>query len=497
MFKITVSGRDSRLSKAQIEHFARRIKEKYDISSTIRYIKTYGDKNTGEPIHNLPITNPFVKEVHQSLFDGTSDIGVSSLKDVEISSQGEIETVYFSERKNPRDVLLLSKAGIQKIRNGGQIIVGTSSLRRQYLFANIFQEILPNGTKIEFKSIRGNITTRIALLDGQLDGIIIAIAGILRLYDNRTYRDEILKSLQGIRAVVLPISHFATPPGQGIIVGQISKVGQISGELLEKIHGISCMESERVAKIEKTEFARYGKGCRESYGVTHLVYKEHECTFINGQKSNMEAINLYTNFKTLPKITKLFDTRTLSSTFKVKLLEHNIPSDAKKFIVSNFKSVNTEEIINTLKNADEVWAAGFETMKKLASVGILCNGCLESLGTDALPDLHFTADFTFNPDEFYILTHSGARKSGGNIIPTYESTPDEHSREWQNAQAELQKCDAVFWSSITVYELLKSYFKSKIHLTLLGNTYNHLKSNEINPYGFFNHEQMDFYLKSL
>jgi hydroxymethylbilane synthase len=496
--KLIVSGRDSMLSKAQIEIFVSQIAE-IGIKSEVEYIKTFGDKNTTKPIHSLEITNPFVKEVHQSLIEGNTHIGISSLKDVEITSNNnEIETIYLSKRENPRDILLLNKSAIEKINKGEKVTIGTSSLRRTFLLERDISKILPNSPKIEIKPIRGNVTTRIALLhSGELDGIVIALAGILRLLKNEKYQSTIQGLLQNISSLVLPISHFPTPPGQGIIIAQAAKNNNNHKEVISKIKGTSCKSSEKIAMLEKNEFARYGLGCRQAYGVTHLEFKNHECTFLNGKNSDQIEIYQYTNFETPPRFQTLCDTRTLKNTFKVNLLEFQIPSNINKFIVSNIKSITSNVLVEVLKHADEVWAAGFETMKKLASLGILCNGCLESLGTDSFASLHFSTKFEYNPSDYCILTHKDARNNETQFhkIETYELTLSEDISEIEAFKVQLQKCDAVFWSSINHYELLKFYFKNDIHITLLGNTYNHLIEQNIQPYGFFNHNHLDFYLQ--
>ena len=486
------------LSKAQIEIFISQIAE-IGIQSEVEYIKTFGDKNSTKPIHSLEITNPFVKEVHQSLLKGETHIGISSLKDVEITIQNnEIETIYFSKRENPRDILLLNKSAIEKIKKSEKIAIGTSSLRRTFLLEKYLPKILPNRPKIEIKPIRGNVTTRIALLhSGELDGIVIALAGILRLLKNEKYQSTVQNLLQNISSLVLPISHFPTPPGQGIIIAQTAKNNSNDAEVINNIKGISCESSEEIAMLEKNEFARYGAGCRQAYGVTHLQFKNHECTFLNGKNSDDIEIYQYTNFKKPPHFQRFCDTRTLKNTFKVKLLEFKMPNNINKFIVSNIKSITSNALVEVLKNADEVWAAGFETMHKLASLGILCNGCLESLGIDSFESLHFSTKFGYNPNDYCILTHKDARKNETKFhkIETYEIILSEDTSEIEAFKVKLQKCDAVFWSSINHYELLKSYFKSDTHITLLGNTYNHLLAQNIQPYGFFNHHHLDFYLQ--
>jgi hydroxymethylbilane synthase len=487
--KFIVAGRKSKLSQAQISLFTDKLTNS-DISSTVEYIQTYGDTHTELPINQLPITNPFTKEIHQALLGGTIDVGVSSLKDVEISETQCIETVYFSERENPRDILILSQNTVEKIKHGDSTInIGTSSKRRQFLFGKIASKILSNNTKVKFQNIRGNITTRIALVQkNKLDGIVIAMAGVLRLRKNDNFKNEIASLLSNTMAIVLPISHFPTPPGQGVIIGQVSTSNQKD---FSKIKALSNINAERISRLEKQEFFNYGKGCKEGYGVTHLSYKNHECTFINGVTSKGKEINICKNFAK-PKYTKLFDTRSLRDCIKKIPINAQIPKGAKKFIVANANAVNSQELIGILKEADEVWAIGFMTLQKLTQMGVLCNGCLESLGIEAFDDVYFSSTFeTLTQEEYYILTYKTAKlHSNYNTIATYYTEIDV---DLSRKLSELSSCDAVVWSSVLVYENFKQYFKGNVHITLLGETYNRLVQDGINPFGIFNFDVLSHF----
>ncbi len=489
--KFIATGRKSKLSQAQISFFTEKL-AKNNISSTVEYIQTYGDTHTELPINQLPITNPFTKEIHQALIDGTVDIGVSSLKDVEISETQNIETIYFSERENPRDVFIINQDAIGKIKQGEKILIGTSSQRRQFLFGKIASKILPNNTKVEFQNIRGNVTTRISLVqEKKLDGIIVAMAGILRLRQNNNFKNEISALLSNTMAIVLPISHFPTPPGQGVIIGQVSNSNQRD---FSNIRALSNREAEKISKLEKQEFFNYGKGCKEGYGVTHLIYKNHECTFIKGITSEGKEINVYKNF-TKPKYTKLFDTRSLRDYIKKIPIDVKIPKDAKKFIVANANAVNSKEIIDKLKEADEVWALGFMTLQKLTQMGILCNGCLESLGIEAFNNIYFSSKFEKpKQEDYYILTYKSAKfHSNYNTIATYHTEIDMNYEGLSKKLSDISSCDAVAWSSVLMYENFKQYFKGNVHVTLLGETYNHLVQDGITPYGTFNFDVLSHF----
>src|SRR5439155_652803 len=78
------------------------------------------------------------------------------------------------EREDPRDAFVSSRYSDLKSMPA-RSIVGTSSLRRAAQIAERYPQL-------EMRLLRGNVETRIAKLDrGEYDGIILAVAGLVRL----------------------------------------------------------------------------------------------------------------------------------------------------------------------------------------------------------------------------------------------------------------------------------------------------------------------------
>lgn len=92
----------------------------------------------------------------------------------------ELPLLAFSKREDPRDVLVLPE-GIKELDESKPI--GCSSLRRTLQL----KELYPN---MKFKSVRGNVQTRLKKLDeGQYSALVLAAAGLKRLkLENRISR---------------------------------------------------------------------------------------------------------------------------------------------------------------------------------------------------------------------------------------------------------------------------------------------------------------------
>ena len=497
---ITVVARKSVLSRTQAEAFILHIKEKYpQYYIAENYISTFGDSHTQKPIHELEFTNAFTKEIEQAIVQNENTIGVSSLKDIEIITKNGIEVECFLERVNPRDVLILNKNAKEKISRGGNVLkVGTSSIRRKHLFEELYPKILPNNTKVEIVSIRGNIDSRIQKLelndgdDGYLDGVILAAAGLIRLQNSVLFNDKYFELTKEKTFIMLPISQFPTPPGQGVIACQA-----LEG-FSEFFTNVNHLPTAEIVKKEKKLFHENGTGCRQGFGVTHISFKNHECSFIKGITDDGRILNVarQENFSlTKEEILKMCDSRKFSL-YKRTKIEYTIPSDAKNFFVATKHAV-TNSVIPHLQNANEVWASGFKTHELLSKNGILCNGSVESFGFDELQNIRLPLNF----EPFYTLTYqSDEAKNDPFTIATYSMQLETNSSDYKQFCEELSNANVVLWVSLQLYKDFSHLTQPNAkHVCMLGKTYDYIsqKEKKENIVGIFNFEALEQHIKSL
>jgi len=170
-----IGTRGSPLALKQAEWVTTQLKNKYpQFNFNLIKIKTRGDKIYDVPLAKLGGKGLFVKEIEEALIEKKIDLAVHSLKDVPINFPEELTLGAIPPRENPLDVLI-SRNGNQLEHLPRNARIGTSSLRRQAQLRKI-----RNDFRID--SLRGNIDTRLKKLEiEQLDAIIIAAAGIIRL----------------------------------------------------------------------------------------------------------------------------------------------------------------------------------------------------------------------------------------------------------------------------------------------------------------------------
>ncbi|RGX55974.1 MULTISPECIES: hydroxymethylbilane synthase [Anaerotruncus] len=168
--KIRVGSRESRLAVIQSQLVIQAIEENYpEITCELITMKTTGDKILDRTLDKIGGKGLFVKELERALRGGVIDLSVHSLKDMPMQIPEDLPLAAFSRRADPRDVLVLPHGG----ENAGPI--GCSSPRRQLQLARLFP-----GSPV--KSVRGNVLTRLAKLDGgEYGALVLAAAGLDRL----------------------------------------------------------------------------------------------------------------------------------------------------------------------------------------------------------------------------------------------------------------------------------------------------------------------------
>ena len=217
---------------------------------------TRGDNDRSTPLTDVNDPNFFSAELDAALLKGEIDFCVHSLKDLPLVRPEGISIAAIPERENPRDVVLFRADVIGKIGRGEALQIGTCSARRTAGIKRFLPTALPhnNGTPtIEIQSIRGPIDQRLLRLQATaaepLDGIVLAIAGLSRLFNDPAGHAIIAPLLQGLRWMVLPLSEFPCTPGQAALAIECRHADSPTRLLL------SSLLDETTAKLVMTERA--------------------------------------------------------------------------------------------------------------------------------------------------------------------------------------------------------------------------------------------------
>ena len=250
MKSIYIGSRESRLAVIQSEMVMEYLKKECpDSEVTLLTMKTTGDKILDRTLDKIGGKGLFVKELDKALVEKRSDLSVHSLKDVPMEVSEELPIVAFSKREDPRDVLVLPQ-GRKEIDFTKPI--GCSSQRRILQLREIYPQA-------QFKSVRGNVQTRLNKLDGgEYSALILAAAGLKRL----GLEDRISRYFEP--------EEMIPAAGQGILAVQGRR-----GEDYSYLEHFADQEGTYAALAERA-FVRYLNGGCSSPVAAHAVINGDE-----------------------------------------------------------------------------------------------------------------------------------------------------------------------------------------------------------------------------
>jgi hydroxymethylbilane synthase len=233
--KIVIGSRDSKLAVAQTNLIIQQLRQvQPEICVELVTLKTTGDRILDKPLASIGGKGLFVKELDRALLEGKIDLAVHSLKDMPMEQNPELPIAAYSKRGDPRDALVLADG----LREEDIRVIGTSSPRRRVQLEKLF----PSAA---VESVRGNLQTRFAKLDGGgYSALILAAAGLERM------------GLSGRAHRIFSVEEMLPAAGQGILAVQCRRDFDCS--LLE---GINDAASEAAALAERSFVAALGGGC--------------------------------------------------------------------------------------------------------------------------------------------------------------------------------------------------------------------------------------------
>jgi hydroxymethylbilane synthase len=173
--KLKIATRKSQLALWQAEHVATLLRNAHaGLEVELVPMSTKGDRIQDRSLAAIGGKGLFIKELEVALEDGRADIAVHSMKDVPGDLPDGLTIAVVLPRADPHDAFISARAArLQDLPHGARI--GTSSLRRQ-------AQLLAARPDLKIEALRGNVDTRLSRLDnGDLDAIILACAGLIRL----------------------------------------------------------------------------------------------------------------------------------------------------------------------------------------------------------------------------------------------------------------------------------------------------------------------------
>ena len=170
---LRLGTRGSPLALAQAGWIARQLRARCGQPSVVVTVATPGDESTA-PIERLGTTGVFTTTLRAALLRGAVDFVVHSAKDLPTAPVPGLQVAAFPAREDPRDALIWpGGTSLDALPPGARI--GTGSPRRAAL-------LRAAGRQLQIVPMRGNVDTRLRkLADGEVDALVLAMAGLSRL----------------------------------------------------------------------------------------------------------------------------------------------------------------------------------------------------------------------------------------------------------------------------------------------------------------------------
>lgn len=504
---LKLGTRKSLLAWAQSGQVARQVeKNNPGIKVELVGIETRGDRILDVPLRKVEGKEFFVAEIDQALRSKEVDFTVHSLKDLSLDRPGDFFLGAIPERKNPRDIILFSSHILDRIQRGETLKIGTSAPRRLENIPNFLTRALPQigNPKLEFIEIRGNVNTRLSRVhedlssERYLDGVVLAFAGLIRLWEDLSGKGELSKLLRGVRWMILPLKECPSAPGQGALAVECRAEDKEVQDLLGKIHH---KQTEQHVSSERKLLLTSGGGCHQRFGATAIDHSElGSLLFIRGKDSSGNEMNELRWTSNAPLPQKDSPIRPWNGgdwkAASYEVLETNEIHENAIFVAHSRALLGLDLSFFRTK---KIWASGVESWFKLASLGLWVEGCAEGLGFESLvAQLREPVLDLPQLKNWAVLTHSEAQagweKYGSRVISRYKINLD-YGRE---SKSSIQAATHVFWSSGSQYIRLREWVNSKaIHFCGPGKTAGCLRENGIQPWVFPTAEDWKKWIKTL
>src|ERR1700742_3448179 len=235
---LRVGTRGSPLALAPARQIARQLHERCGQPTVLVTVATPGGESTA-PIERLGTTGVFTTTLREALLRGAVDLVVHSCKDLPTGPVPGLQVAAFPAREDPRDALVWpGGTSFEALPPGARI--GTGSPRRAALLRAI-------GRHLEVVPMRGNVGTRLCkLADGEVDALVLAMAGLARL------------GLHEATVTPLDPSVFTPAPAQGMLAVECRSDDALTAAQLA---ALDHAPTRAAAIAERGFLAALGAGC--------------------------------------------------------------------------------------------------------------------------------------------------------------------------------------------------------------------------------------------
>jgi hydroxymethylbilane synthase len=462
-------------------------------------IETRGDRVLDKPLSQIDGKEFFTAELDIALRERSVDFTVHSLKDLALERPPGFVLAAVPKRANPRDLALFAADVPQRLADGASLRIGTSSPRRAELLPRFLATALPHAAsgKVMLENLRGNVDSRLRRLheprgsERQLDGVVLAAAGLARLFADTTTdrqgRQLLGGLLEGLNLMMLPLTDSPGAPGQGALAIECREDDAATRALLAVLEHAPTRQA---VAIERALLGEHGGGCHQRFGASLSWLPGMGGLLRIAGRNSMDRDIAERRFLADPPLpahagaVRTWDGSVVEKTAATALLDAAaLQAQLRHEAVFVAHSRALPAGAAPALAGRKVWTSGTKSWFALAAQGVWVQGCGEGLGAEVTAQL-VAEPLLRLPDtsKWDVLTHAAAVDpwqagswAGANVIATYSvsegALPD---------AAALATATHIYWSSTAQFERGRQLANATAwHASGAGKTADHIRASGV------------------
>jgi hydroxymethylbilane synthase len=438
---LKLGTRRSALARAQSAAVARQLEQLHPgLTVELIGIETRGDRILDTPLSAVQGKEFFTDDLDTALLAGETDFTVHSYKDLSLERSERLLLAAVPRRAQPYDIAVFAADVPERLADGHELVIGSSSPRRAAFVPELLQRILPRRDadrrelgRVRLVDLRGNVDSRLRRLreprgsSRHLDGIVLAFAGLSRLWADTAGVVLLRELLAPLPRMVLPLSQCPAAPAQGALAIECRSDDPATAKLLA---AMDDAPTRRAVDAERALLAMRGGGCHQQFGATQVELPGVGTLLYQRAAPGAPEAELHWTPEA-PLVTPTGPVRAWDGTKAMRAgveplaagIAHSAQAlrSATAVFVAHRRALPEDDSI-AINPAAHVWVPGVDTWQALAARGIWVEGCAEGLGFAALesllaePLLQLPA-----PAQWTVLTHQDAVAGwpAGEVIATY------------------------------------------------------------------------------
>ncbi|MCC7258964.1 MAG: hydroxymethylbilane synthase [Gammaproteobacteria bacterium] len=487
---LRLGTRASLLAVAQSRLVARAIRAADPgIAVELVTVETRGDRDRATPLSAVRDPGFFSAALDEALRDGRVDLCVHSMKDLPLEARAGIRTVAVPPREDPRDVVVFRPDVAERLAAGERLRIGSSSARRAAFAAEFLAGALPQAPggapALDFPPLRGPVEERLAQLrrsagaPGAIDGAVLALAGLARLWGDRDGHAALAPLLAGTRLMVLPLTTCPTAPAQGALAVDCRDDDTRVARILAPVHDAA---SARRAARERALLAAQPPAGRDGFGATTLRH-EHCGTLVFVRAADTAGRHLLWQEPPQPCGAVAWDGAEWVRASRWHALAPVALGTPPALFVAHWHALAPEL---RLPATTRLWVSGVGSWRRLAARGLWVEGCADHLGFAALVPTLAAPVLRLPPlGEWAVVTRRDALASWegsgvGRVLATYEIDAPADATALETIRNEVAGATHFFWGSAAQFRALRDWLPANSHHACgPGKTYQALRADGV------------------